>query len=449
MPLNRRGFLTLAGTAVAGTALTACSTQSPTSTTSSTPAAAPSSAASSDAAPSWEAAKNTGSGQISLLTPDFGGDEGKTALEDGVLKPYFDGTDYTYNVDYTDWGNLQTKLATAITSTLPEVMMLGAGWVEPYAYEQVLGEIPESVYKDLGIPDNLFSQCRYEGKVYALPYVVDLRVNIARGDFLEEKGIKELPASLDELRELAKELTIPGKRLGIDLFTTRINQTWVQLMRAYGGQLFNEDGTKVAFDDGTGEAALQWILDVVKDGSADPAQKGVTGTPRPWQQGKAAIDFVNSSMWANFTSQTPDLITEDAMKFFVLPNSEAGKDPVMYMGGTLLALSAEPEFPEVSQGLLNWFEQPEPLVAALKVNGKAPAMPGVESDPELQKNRMMTFGVENMQYATAFDGGTAAWMDIRSELPKQIDNALAGNQTAKETIDAMVELCNAAMAKVA
>ena len=62
----------------------------------------------------------------------------------------------TVNVDYTDYGSLNEKLTTSIASGLvPDVMMMGVGWIEGFADKGVLADLGE-----LGISESELAETR-------------------------------------------------------------------------------------------------------------------------------------------------------------------------------------------------------------------------------------------------------------------------------------------------
>ncbi|WP_154792976.1 extracellular solute-binding protein [Occultella kanbiaonis] len=426
MTLRRRDFLAASGVSISALALAACS---------------------GGGSGGGGNGGGGGGGEISILTPEFAGTTGKAAFEGGILDGFFEGSDFTYKVDYTDWTKLNEKLSTSVAGGLvADMIMPGAGWVEPFAHKGVLTELPESLLDGLPVNENLLAQCRYEGTLHALPFFVDGRICIYNRAMFDAAGIADIPTNLDDLREALKEVT-PDGGVGIDLFSSNIRQTWSHLLGCFGGRLFNDDGTEVTFTDGTGVAALQYMLDLVADGTANFDVKGAEGQPRPWQQGQAAVDLLNSSLWPSFTEQSPDLVTEDAMGMFLLPSAETGGDPVMWTGGTLLTMSSRSANPEKVQELMSYMLEAGPLLTAVTESGKVPARTDID-DPVVTDNLMAQYTIDNFDYATAFEGGSPAWMEIRGLVAPELEAAVTGQKTAQQAIDALAAASQDALSRV-
>ena len=85
------------------------------------------------------------SGEITLLTPIFEGTAGQKLLEDELLPQFYEQyPDVTVSVDYTTYGKLNEKLTTAAVSGLvPDVMMMGVGWIEGFADTGLLADLSD------------------------------------------------------------------------------------------------------------------------------------------------------------------------------------------------------------------------------------------------------------------------------------------------------------------
>ncbi|WP_276314572.1 extracellular solute-binding protein [Streptomyces sp. AcE210] len=86
-------------------------------------------------------------GEISLLTPIFEGSDGKKLLEQEILGGFREKhPDVKVNVDYTTYTQLNEKITTALAGgLLPDVLMMGVGWIPPFAAKKVLAPLPESL----------------------------------------------------------------------------------------------------------------------------------------------------------------------------------------------------------------------------------------------------------------------------------------------------------------
>lgn len=381
-------------------------------------------------------------GLIRIVTPDFAGTDRRIVLEDEILGTF--GGDASTTVDYTAWDRLNEKLTTGIASgIIPDLVMIGVGWIEPFADKGVFDVLPEELFTEFGINEALRPIVEYEGNLHGLPYITECRMFMYNRRIFDERGITEMPQSLTELRELCRELQ-DGELMPIDIFSNSPRQTWLHFLSAMGGTVFTDDGRGTAFTDGRGAEALQYMLDLVADGSANFNLRVSPGQPRPWQREQAIIDLTSTGEWPNLIEQSPDLVTEEASDFFLMPGAD-GNDPVLFLGGTMLALGRGSANRELGEDLLRHMFEPELLLAAGKANGKLPPVQDLPPDPDFESNRMGVFSDENLDYAGAFDGGSAAWMEIRDRVNPEIEGALTGLQSVTETIDNLARISQVAL----
>ncbi|MFI6386352.1 ABC transporter substrate-binding protein [Nonomuraea sp. NPDC050540] len=414
MDLTRRGFLAALGALGTAAVATGC-------------AAGGSSAGNADGAVE---------GEITLLTPMFEGSSGKQLLE-GTLLPSFlkRHPKARVRVDYTTYAALNEKITTALAGgLLPDVLMLGVGWVPPFAHKKVLAPLPDSVAARHQYEPRVLEPSRYDGKLYALPVVLDTRVVAYRKDMFDKAGIKGTPQDWTELRALAKELTrrdAAGKlaTAGFDPFSVDLRQCWETLLFANGGKLFDEAGRTPLFDDERGVAALQLFLDLIADRSTEYSFKSETGQPSLIQQGKAAMAMTTTALWLQMEQQTPELIKDDAIGTFVVRNT----NEAMLQGGTLASVSAHSRQPAVARALVEFLASPEVILPASRQRGSVPAVRSLRDSEYVKNNKFVGFALDNLDKAYS-EGGTAAWMEIREKIKPTLETAVVGQRGAAEAL---------------
>lgn len=385
-------------------------------------------------------------GELSILTPIFEDVEGKETLE-GTITDSFD-EDVNLTVDYTPWDRLNEKLSTSIAGGMAtDIFMSGVGWVPPFAEKGAFKALDDSILEGLDIHEKLLDVCRYDGALHALPYQMDGRMIIGNKSLMEERGISEIPTSLEDFREMLKEAQGGGIDAPLDLYSTNIRQTWVHLVSCFGGSLFTEDGSAVAFDDGSGEAALQYMIDLIADGSTNFDLRVAEGQPRPWQQEQVIFDLAGSGIWPDLYEQTGEMVTEEAMEIAMLPGAK-GNDPVMFLGGTLVSIGERARDPELAERFVKNLYTPENQAAAAAHGGRVPAVNTLPEDPVLAENRFITFVSENLDYAGGAEGGSPAWMELRGALNSEIESAVTGGQSPADTITRLKQTADDAISRL-
>jgi multiple sugar transport system substrate-binding protein len=386
-------------------------------------------------------------GDITLLTPIFPGADGKALLEKKLLPTFLARyPQVTVTVDYTTYDYLNQKITTGLTTGIPaDVVMLGVGWVEPFASRQILSELQVPPGGLSGYSDSLLRSCRYGGKLYALPAVLDTRFGIARRDILAQNGYSRPPTSMAELREYAIRLTQRdpnGKllRAGLDVQSLDPRQLFETILFAFGGDLFR-DG-KPAFNDPTGVAALQWLTDLqLKDKVIDQGFSNPKATTLPIADGRAALAVGHNNWWVTTTKQRPGVI--GLLQPFLLQPDK----PSIFAGGTLVSVSAASRHQSAAQALAQFMASPDVSLAGAAQKGNVPALAQLEQSAYVRdpKHALVRFGLENLRYGRG-EGGIPAWLPLRDELFATVQAATTGRQDPKAALDSLAVTANAAIA---
>lgn len=380
----------------------------------------------------------TPSGQIRLLTPIFDGPDGKALLQRLLGELTAKYPKMSVQVDYTDYNHLNEKIVTSVAGGSPyDVMMIGVGWIPPFAAKGVLAPLDSSpaelaaTYNQRSLDPGV-----YGGKVYALPVMMDTRFGIYRKDIFAAAGIAGPPASFQELRDQARRLTRrdgSGKLTvaGVDLLSQDPRQVYEPLLWASGGQLFTGDLSKPAFNSAAGVAALQFMTDVIRtDKSEDYGFTKPGDVAIPLVQGRAAMMVGHNNVWLNIQQNAPELIKDGKLGTFVIRDAR----PAMFQGGTLAAMSARSKYPSAAKALVEFLASPEVSLAASQQRGNVPAAKSAVSSDYVNNDAFVKFALENIDSAFS-EGGVPAWLDIRDDFKSAIESALIGKKSPQQALN--------------
>ncbi|MGK5741411.1 ABC transporter substrate-binding protein [Micromonospora sp. URMC 103] len=401
-------------------------------------------------APSKDGDDGKVGGTVRLLTPIFEGADGKAELDKQLAAFKAKYPDAAVEVDYTSYGKLNEKLTTSIASGRPyDVMLMGVGWVPPFASKGALAELDED---EAGLTqrynERVVEPGIYDGKVYGLPIMLDTRFGIYRKDIFAAAGITAPPSNFEELREYGRKLTVrdgSGKltRAGIDILSNDLRQTFLPLMWANGGELFTADG-KPAFNSPQAVGALQLMTDIIRtDRSEDfgfTQPNAATGVPLA--QGRAAMMVGHNNVWQSIQETAPDLIKEDKIGFFMIANAR----PAMFQGGTLATVSAKSQHPATAKALVSFLTDQDASLAANEQRGNVPALKSLADSEYVKSNKAVQFAMQHMDAAFS-EGGVPAWIEVRGDFKAAIESALLGKKTPQQALDELAAKAQAAIAK--
>ncbi|SDD63296.1 carbohydrate ABC transporter substrate-binding protein, CUT1 family [Sanguibacter gelidistatuariae] len=396
------------------------------------------------------AGDGTVSGDITLLSPIFEGSEGQRLLEDELLPQFYAKyPDVKVTVDYTTYNQLNEKLTTAVASGLvPDVMMMGVGWVESFADRGVLANLSETGLTQEKLEESYTKEIveagMWEDSVYALPIMLDTRFGVARMDLLREAGYDAPPKTWDELTEMSKALTVRSEdgtlqRTGFDVQSMDPRQMFMTMLFSAGGDLFTEDLTAPAFNSPAGVDALEFVSDLIHvDKVEDIGFSSASADPNPLVNGRAAMAIAHNNVWSQFEKAAPELLGE--LQPFVIQGEASG----MFFGGTLATVSAKSKHPEAAQALMEFLASPGPALAANEQRGNVPALTELLDSDYVQGNPLVQFAMENLDVARR-EGGPAQWLEIRGTFKPAIEAALLGQQTPQEALDGLAKSAQTAI----
>lgn len=389
------------------------------------------------------------SGSISLLTPDFVGED-RPVLDQEVIAPFTERTGVPVAVDQVDWNKLNEKISTGIAGGIvADLIMTGVGWTQPFAEKGIFAEIPSDYIESLGFDESVLAPARFEGKYYSLPQALDLRFLAYHPEMFEAKGITEPPATMDELAQVAEELTGDGV-VGFDYLSGSAGgarQAFVFLLYAFGGTMFSEDGLTTTLHEEPGRLALQWMLDQMDAGSIDYDLQAPEGQPSPFQQKRAAMSLVATGNWPTWQQMTPELCEEGAVGVFLMPPGSGG-DPVMFQGGTFISVSSLSKNKDAAGAFMKHMLDPEFLGIANAAIGKVPPTPDIPENEEIQGSLLTRFALQNLAHAGATEGGTAGYMQIRTNLDGIVEACLTRRESVDQTLADMKSLCDDAISRL-
>lgn len=189
-----------------------------------------------------------------------------------------------YNTEHPDvqvvyrsvpWTNWYETFVTAIASGSAPDISTGAGFQAVALYDQDAILPVDDVVAQLDAKDfapGALEALKYDGHYVGLPWALDTRVLFYRKDLLEATGVA-VPKTWAEFREASKKLTGDGK-YGLVSAGDSGGMHWILASSINnGGGLFDADGKPALTGERTTQA-LQFLSDLVADGSVNPASVG-------------------------------------------------------------------------------------------------------------------------------------------------------------------------------
>ncbi len=355
----RSKVLVLASTAAI--ALAACSggaSPSP-SPASEAPSAAPSESAGGSAAPS-SSGPSSASGKVTLSGWQSSGAEGK-AVDDTVAaaKTALPNLEITYQPIAGDY---KTQMATKFAArNEPDVFYVDASYALEWADQGFLEPLDDYIAKS-GFDTSQFYEGYLnvfkgsDGKLYGLPKDGNTIAMAYNTDLVTSP-----PTTLDELVQTAQSLK--GKKgLKAPLCLNPGLDRGLAFIYAQGGSLLSDDGQTEQIDTDASKAAVQWYMDLFKNGLGMTASDmGDDWCGTALGKGHAAIIFEGGWLDPAMSSTYPDV----KYQWAEMPTGSSGQ-PVTISFTVSYAIGVDSQNKDGAWALLSWLTGPDGMTTWTK-----------------------------------------------------------------------------------
>ena len=300
------------------------------------------------------------SGTIVVSYPDELGAKPKYVDQAAqALKSKYSGLDVKIDLQKISSGDYYTKLLLALSGggDVPDVIHVGgdrigeladAGYIEPL-------DRYVSQWEDWkNYPDSVKGGVTYQGKIWAIPYGLDMRWLYIRRDAMDKTGLGQdwAPKNVDDILNGAK--AVKDKVSGVIPYalyagqagdTGTANHAFVPLVWAYGGDIIDKSGKWIGNSD-----AIRKALDYYQrayGGGLVP--KEILTTTKPWtamreNEGKGTLALLFEGGWVYGGWKNPPFdkaATEKNVHYVLHPTSTGGPSFTIGGPGTVWYITAK------------------------------------------------------------------------------------------------------------
>lgn len=213
-----------------------------------------------------------------------GGNSAQTDVLENDLIPAFEKANPGITVDYVDmpYDGLKQKLTTsAVGGEMPDLVRSDIGWVAQFAELGVFKQLDDAMpnFDDLAgaVYPGTLETTSWNGNHYGLPLNTNTRVLITDQKALDAAGLSAPPATFDELRTMATNLS----GTGISAFADSGLSAWnvMPWIWSAGGDITDADITTASgyLDSDASVAGVQLLVDLYTEGAIPNLITGNTG----------------------------------------------------------------------------------------------------------------------------------------------------------------------------
>ncbi|MFF1572326.1 ABC transporter substrate-binding protein [Leifsonia sp. NPDC058292] len=396
----------------------------------------------------------TGSGSDATADPNLSASI-SYAFWDSNQKPAMDALIKDFNKEYpkikvteqiTPYQNFFTKLQTQGSSkTLPDVFWMNGPNFQLYASNGMLEPVSSAVDPS-NYPAALNELYSYDGKQYGTPKDFDTIAVYYNKAIFDKAGVAYPTAdwTWDEFHQKAKEISDKLKGDGIYGVASGLaggQEVYYNTILQAGGSVISKDGKTSGYDDPKTIKGLQFVRDLVADGSS-PSLSQLSDTPQDqwFINGKSAMFW--SGTWSN--AELLGSPIKDSIALVPLPKGERSATVIH---GLANVVSKESKNKAAAVAFQNYLAGKKAAEIQAELGAANPAFNDTQEafvkTAPWDLNIFLT-EANDSSFPYPISKNTAAWNKLESDLlPDAFDGKRPVADVAKELADKM----NAALAK--
>ena len=296
---------------------------------------------------------------------------------------------------------------------------------------------------------SMLLNCVYQGKVYGIPFQRSTPVMYYNKDMFKAAGLdpEMPPVTWGELAAAAEKLTVRDggrvTRWGLELPLDPYNWFYYALVFSNGGEVLNQDGTRVLWDRPPEVGALQYWYDLVNKYKATPAFT-------PWNDGPQ--EFVAQKVAIIWHSTGDQAFMRQHVKFHWglgrIPKHTQFGPPSG--GGNMILYATDPARQKAAWTLMTWLSAAPQAARWSIASGYLATNIASWQSPEMQKliREHPEVLVTKAQLADAkAEPASAKYAPARDILNALIKDVLANKKPLEPAVKEATAAANDAMAR--
>jgi len=281
-------------------------------------------------------------------------------------------------------------------------------------------------------------QLKLNGEIMSLPWEARVFTVFYRQDLLDEKGLSA-PKTLAEWQEVAKQ-TAGDNRLGFAVGLSEganaasFVETFIPLLRAYGGAIFDADG-KASFNSEAGVKAIEFIKDMVASGAMN--EQAVSMTADDVTNGLKAGSISTAISGSMRASAIRGSDIGQHIKTMPVPPAEEGQPSPTMVAGQTLSIGVNTKYPDEAFEFIKYFLTKESQIKWAGA-GVMPVLSSAYEDPAVKE--LATYDEMISWKEEASKSGQIVfypedYAKLSVELAKAAQQMVFQNAPVKETLD--------------
>jgi multiple sugar transport system substrate-binding protein len=275
------------------------------------------------------------------------------------------------------------------------------------------------------VPSTLQS-INYQGKDWGVPRATDAGFLYYRTDV-----VKKPPTTWQEVYSQAKT-TKPQGIVYQGAAYEGLTCSYLELALAAGGSVLSADGKKSTFNNPANVAALQFMVDGIKNGAAPKAVTTYMEEPARRAFEAGTVSFMRNWPYAYALDQMAPKIKG---KFAVMPfPSWQGGGKAGILGGHNMVISAYSKNPSATLKFIDYMTSAESMKLNAVKYSKAPVLTATYADPAVKKAIPFASELEQAVAQAKSRPVSPVYPLISQAIYKNVNAALSGGMSAADAV---------------
>ncbi|MCC6442022.1 MAG: ABC transporter substrate-binding protein [Armatimonadetes bacterium] len=409
-------------------------------------------------APAPEAKNGTGaSAPVTLTFWHTQTKENAQALDEMVQEfNRTNGKGITIKAEYQGkYSELYRKVMSAIQAkSLPDLAVAYESMVAEYMkadavvpLDDYLARLPKESQGDIFpgyLETNRFPA--FENKLLSFPFTKSVLVLYYNADMLKEAGFDSPPATWNQFKKAALACAKKDAKGQVKTYGLAVEKNASTIdgwFYSRGGELLNEDKTKVRFNEPECVEAYQLVADLVKVRAAYQTKD------YDYQ-----VDFGNRRVAMVFSSSTNRSYFAQAVNnrfkwgIAMIPQGDPDEPVTVQYGANIAVFKTTPEKEAAAWEFVRWFAARDRTARWSARSGYLPVRQSAAESPEMQaawkKDPLGKTAFDLTRYARP-EPNIRGWQDVRTILEDALESVISGKQTPKQALDRAAEAADKAI----
>lgn len=345
-------------------------------------------------------------------------------------------TGINVEVQALPWNAAFSKILTGIAGRqLPDMAMMGTTWMAPFSAMGAFENLTKYISKSEVVkPDKFFpgswETAVYNGKVYGVPWYVDVRVLYYRTDMLKEVGYNKAPDTWDELYDAIKKLAQKygvGK-CGLGLSPTE-GANFMPFVWQNGGDVIDKNNNILVKNPEFVEA-LDFYARFFRE---NLVAKGGANVFVDFESGLLPMFFSGPWMVSMIKEQVPKITGKWAVA--VMPKK---KTRTSFVGGSNWVIFTTSNNKDSAWKFIEFMSRSENQLEWYRILRSLPAVKETWNNPDLANDPFTKVFGEQLKDAKSTPI-IPEWDKIETALGRRVEEACLGKRDVKEAVELLYE----------